>query len=74
MDKKQANVRQAKTLNVYARMAFPRVRTVCIVDCGWMQLRPKLDFGVRQAKQAGTPFFRMICEADTSLSVISTTL
>lgn len=31
---KQQNVRQARTLKVYARIAFARVRTVCMLS-GW---------------------------------------
>lgn len=32
MDKKQQNVRQAKTLSEYANIAFPRDKTVCMLD------------------------------------------
>lgn len=31
MDKKQQNVRQAKTLSEYANIAFPRDKTVCML-------------------------------------------
>ncbi len=32
MERKQANVRHANTLNEYAKIAFPLVKTVCIFD------------------------------------------
>lgn len=34
MDKKQQNVKQANTLNEYANIAFPRDKTVCMMEFG----------------------------------------